>query len=130
MREIVYNNNKTSIEFPDYVLVQIDNYKASCNNGNLNPVAKITRFCNKNGRKFTRKPFPLKASFAITIHKSQGLTLELIVFDINDVEFTAGLIYVVLTRVRKITDLVFIIYKDKKRFDEIRISKAAKLKIE
>ena len=51
----------------------------------------------------------------ITIHKSQGLTLELIVIDIGDVEFAAGLTYVVLTRVRNITDLVFIIYKDKKR---------------
>ena len=86
--------------------------------------------CKKNGGIFTRKQFPLKVAHAITIHKSQGLTLELIVIDIGDVEFAAGLAYVVLTRVRKITDLVFIIYKDKKRFDKIRVSKAAKLKIE
>ena len=111
-------------------MVQFDNYKGSCINGNLFPVATITRFCEKNGRKFTRKQFPLKVAYAITIHKSQGLTLELIVIDIGDVEFAAGLTYVVLTRVKNITDLVFIIYKDKKRFDKIGGSRAAKLKIE
>ena len=111
-------------------MVHFDNYKGSCINGNLNHVAAITQFCEKNGRKFTRKQLPLKVEYAITIHKSQGLTLELIVIDIGDVEFAAGLAYVVLTRVRKITDLVFIIYKDKKRFDKIGVSKAAKLKIE
>ena len=114
VREIVCNENKTSIEFPDYVMVQFGNYKGSCINGILNPAATITRFCKKNGRKFKRKQFPLRVAYAITIHKSQGLTLELIIIDIDDVEFAARLI--VLTR--KITNLVFIIYKDKKRFDK------------
>ena len=58
----------------------------------------------------------------------QGLTLELIVIHIGDVEFAAGLPYVVLTRVRKITDLVFNIYEDKERSDKIRGSKSNKAK--
>ena len=130
VRAIVYNENKTSIECPDYVMVQFDNYKGSCINGNLFPVKTIARNCEKNGRKFTRKRFPLKLAYAITIHKSQGLTLELIVIDIGDSEFAAGLTYVVLTRVRRITDLVFIIYKNKKQFDKIGGSITAKLRIE
>ena len=68
--------------------------------------------------------------YAIKIDKSQGLTLDLIVIDIGDVEFAARLTYVALTRVRKITYLVFIMYKDKTLFDKIGRSKAAKPKIE
>ena len=83
VREIVCNENKTSIEFPDYVMVPFDNYKGSCINENLFSVARITRFCEKNGRKITRKQFPLKVAYAIRIYKSQGLTLELIVIDCN-----------------------------------------------
>ena len=81
--------------------------------------------CEKNGRKFIRKQFPLKVAYAITIHKSQGLTLELILLDLGEFEFAAGFTYVVLSRVKRLIDLVFIIYPDKKRFDKIGRSKAA-----
>ena len=64
---------------------------------------QLHEFAKKNGRKFTRKQFSLKLAYAITIHKSQGLTLDLIVIDIGDCEFAAGIFetYVVLTRVRR-----------------------------
>ena len=35
------------------------------------------------------------------IHKSQELTLELIIIELVDAEFAAGLTYVVLSRVKK-----------------------------
>ena len=44
----------------------------------------------ENGRRFTRKQFPSKIAYAITIHKSQGLTLEMIVIDLGDREFATG----------------------------------------
>ena len=64
MQLYTYNGNKTSIGFPDYVMVQFDNYKGSCINGNLFLVATIIRFCDKNGRKFTKQQFPLKVVYA------------------------------------------------------------------
>ena len=73
--------------------------------------------------------FPLKVAYAITIHKSPGLTLEYVVIDLGDYEFAAGLTYVGLSRVRRLMDLVFIRYCDKKRFDKIGKSKTYKLKI-
>ena len=111
-------------------MVQFDNYNGACINVNLFLVAMIIRTCEKNGRRFTRKQFPLKIAYAITIHKSQGLTLEMIVIDLGDCKFAAGLTYVVLSRVKRLVDIVFIVYADKKKFDRIGMSKVSKLRIE
>ena len=54
----------------------------------------------------------------------------MIVIDLGDCEFDAGLTYVVLIRVNRLTDSVFIIYPDNNRFDRIGMSKVFKLKIE
>ena len=51
--------------------------------------------------------FPLVVAFAITIHKSQGLTLDKVVMDIADKDFTPGLTYVAVSRVRSIRGLLF-----------------------
>ena len=79
---VIYSEHKTSSESPDDIMVQFDYYNGACINGNLFPVAMIIRMCEKNGRRFTRKQFPLKIAYAITIQKSQGLTLEMIVIDL------------------------------------------------
>ena len=50
--------------------------------------------------------FPLKLAWSITIHKSQGLTLKSCIIDLGPPEKVAGLAYVALSRVRRITDLV------------------------
>ena len=79
--------------------IQFNNYNGARINGNLFPVATIIHTCENNGRRFTGKQFPSKIAYAITIRKSQGLTLEMIVIDLGDCKFVAGLTYVVLSRV-------------------------------
>lgn len=59
------------------------------------------------GNNFQRQPFPLKLSWSITIDKSQGLTLKKAWIDLGHSEKVAGLTYVAVSRVRKLSDLIF-----------------------
>ena len=54
----------------------------------------------------TFSQFPLKLAWAITVHKSQGLTFERVVADLGN-SFTAGQVYVALSRCTSLKNLVF-----------------------
>ena len=52
-----------------------------------------------------REQFPLALAYAMTIHKSQGLSLDSVVCDLKTAIFACGMSYVVLSRVRKLSGL-------------------------
>lgn len=54
---------------------------------------------------FTRKQFPLILAFAITVHKSQGLSLTTAIVDIGHNCFGSGMAYVALSRVTSLNGL-------------------------
>ena len=52
-----------------------------------------------------RSQFPLIPASAVTIHKSQGLSLDNTIVDLSDRVFGAGMAYVALSRVRSLSGL-------------------------
>jgi hypothetical protein len=70
------------------------------------PVELTTSQCSENGS-LHRSQFPLVARFAMTIHKSQGITLDAAILDIGDDEFCSGLLFVAMSRVTHPDNLAF-----------------------
>ena len=60
-----------------------------------------------NGKTLIWTHFPLVLSWAITIHKSQGRTLELAVIDLGISEKLCGMSLVALSRVKKLKKIMF-----------------------
>ncbi|CAB4427786.1 unnamed protein product [Rhizophagus irregularis] len=72
------------------------------------PIVPIKRsWEGKSGMICSRQQVPLCLAWAITVHKSQGLTLSKAKIDIGSKEFAAGLTFVAASRVRSLSDIYF-----------------------
>ena len=67
-------------------------------------VTKIkSRFCVLKHFYIHREQFPLILAFSITIHKSQGLSLDNAIIDLSNKVFGDSMAYVALSRVRSLS---------------------------
>lgn len=97
---------------PHLIMVHFNNYTGPAvyqtdDGRTLVPVFVTTRRFNYKGLEVERTQFPLFMAFAITVHKSQGATLARAVIKIADKEFTPGLTYVALSRVKTLDGILF-----------------------
>jgi ATP-dependent DNA helicase PIF1 len=106
-------NTRPNTTPPLAVLVAVDDYTGpglfqDSNNRPVIPVFPLSRSFYFNNISLTRTQFPLQLAWAITIHKSQGLTLEQAVICVNGPrDFVPGLLYVAVSRVKSLSGLLF-----------------------
>ncbi|XP_057857985.2 uncharacterized protein LOC131067076 [Cryptomeria japonica] len=96
VKNIIYEPNTKPPDLPKFVIVRFQNYKGppwDPLHPNDIPIAPIAR------RRHTQ--IPLTTAWAITIHKSQGLTLDKATIDIGNTE-KQGLTFTTISRVKSI----------------------------
>ncbi|KAK2727939.1 hypothetical protein QYM36_008421, partial [Artemia franciscana] len=76
------------------VLVQFDGQEQLTSIGRATVLSEVL-----NEVYYTRKQLLLQLTFAITIHRSQGPSLEIVIVDVGSLCFGPGMIYVALSRV-------------------------------
>lgn len=80
------------------------------------PILRVRQDFMVGANSCSREQFPLLVSYAITVHKSQGITLDKVVCDISAPEFASGLSYVAVSRVKTLGGLMF-----ERSFDRSRV---------
>ena len=105
VHSICYRNGGPP-SLPICILVQFDGYTGPTFHENTVPIPPIRRTWLHGSTTCSRLQIPLKLSWAVTIHKSQGLPLDNVVVDIGKKEFCTGITFVVCSRVRRLTDTV------------------------
>jgi len=64
-------------------------------------ITKQTVYFHNGGQQESRTQFPLQNSFALTVHKTQGLTLPCVSLALDQTIFSAGQAYVALNKCPK-----------------------------
>jgi ATP-dependent exoDNAse (exonuclease V) alpha subunit len=133
----VFPSNTQYIHRPLYALVEIARSKIECNLeelqpklvpiplmeqtfrvdiGDILPKDKKSKSNKKAVLSVKRRALPLVPAYCITTHKSQGQTLNNVVVDLklpNEMDDIAA-VYVPLSRVKRLTDLIILRYFDYK----------------
>lgn len=116
VRDIIYRNQVCPPNLPYVLMVEFDNFTGPFMRENMFPLRPVTNKWWDESVYCSRKQFPVHLSYALTIHKSQGLTLNKAVIDLGSGELFAGMTYVALSRVRSLNDLII-----EKGFGESRL---------
>ena len=95
-------------DLPIAIMVRFDSYSGPTFPDGTVPITPLRRcWSSSGGGQCSRLQLPLKLAWAVTIHKSQGLTLDKVVVDVGKREFSTGLTFVACSRVRQLQDLLF-----------------------
>ena len=120
VHDIAWDVGQTSDQLPSLILIRFDSYQGpgfpGCPPGIL-PVFPVRRQFDYKKIPCSRTQFPLRLAYAITVHKSQGLTLDKAVMNLAQKEHCLGLSYVAVSRVKTWKGLLFERSFDFKRFE-------------
>ena len=114
LHDIVWHSSTDASDMgpPFALLINFDMYTgpayATTNEGiPVVPVFMSRREFTVGNSHCIRQHFPISVAYAITVHKAQGMTLDRCVLNITDREFTTGLWYVAISRVKSLDGLLF-----------------------
>ncbi|EAQ86310.1 hypothetical protein CHGG_07563 [Chaetomium globosum CBS 148.51] len=79
------------------------------------PILQVRQDFTLKNKTCSRTQFPLVVAYAITVHKSQGITLPKVVCDISEREFASGLSYVAVSRASRLDGVMFDVPFDRSR---------------
>jgi len=110
IRDIIYEPGKGPDSLPRCLIVEIPDYTGPtliANYPKCVPIVPFTANWMQGKQHYSRTQFPIKLSWAMTIHKSQGLTLENAVVDIGSKDIATGSIFVACSRLKTKEGLYF-----------------------
>lgn len=110
VHQILYQEGHSPPSLPIAVLVDFPNYSGPPffeDRPICIPIPPILSEWTSGSNQLSRQQLPLLLRFAMTIHKSQGQTLEKAVIDLGRTEFAAGCTFVAVSRLRKLQDALF-----------------------
>ncbi|GBC31310.2 ATP-dependent DNA helicase PIF1-like [Rhizophagus irregularis DAOM 181602=DAOM 197198] len=109
--DILYKEKAEHTSLPTVILVSFDKYDGptltNIEGIPVVPIVPIRRMWEGKSGTCSRLQIPLSLAWAITVHKSQGLTLTKAVIDLGRKEFAAGLSFVAISHVRSLDDILF-----------------------
>lgn len=114
----MWNEGQDSIkDMLTTIIVEVDDYDRPKFPGtNYIPIFPVTRRFEYKKRDCSRTNFPLRFTYAITVHKAQGLTLKQVVLNLERKDYSLGLLYVAISRVKKLSFIMFETPFDLSRF--------------
>lgn len=95
-----------SDHMPLCLLVKFEKYSGPTLYEDSIPIIPVTSSFKRQGTSCTRKQFPVMLGYAVSIHRSQGITIDKAIVDIGNNEFQVGLTYVALSRVKTLEGLL------------------------
>lgn len=107
--DIIYAANNQPPDLPIAVIVRFDDYRGPSISEDLPscvPICPITASSQSIEGFHERQQLPLRLAYALTIHKSQGLTLSKAWINIGKSEKTPGISYVAISRVKTLSSLI------------------------
>jgi len=130
VKYLIYAKGEKPPTLPRIVIVEVEQYTGPSFMGMKKcvPITPVTRHWYEGGKLCTREMLPLNLGYGITIHKSQGMSMDKVIIDIGNREFACGLTYTAISRCRKIEDLAFYPFRNYERFWRVFGQKVFKMR--
>ena len=111
VEEIVFDENQGLPSLPNAVLIEFNNYSGpavvTTEGKKLVPIIPVRHTWKGKKGPCSRLQIPICLAWAITVHKSQGLTMQEATIDLGKKEFAAGLSFVAISRVCALENIIF-----------------------